>query len=95
MIGINFGGVTEFFNEENGFACDWVLEPGEGIYKTMGHYAKPTVASIAEQMRLAFEHRDLIESKAPLASSSAHRFSIANSVDQIIKVLTEFRFLSR
>lgn len=94
VIGINFGGVCEFFNEENGYACPWTLEPGEGIYKTMGHYAKPTVDGLAKCMRLAHSNRDVLAKKSQLASVSARRFTITHSVDCMIDVLREFNFIA-
>lgn len=93
VIGIAFGGVCEFFNEENGYACDWKLEPGEGIYKTMGHYAKPTVEGLAKQMLDAYQNRKEVKRKGILAAKSASRFTIANSADKIIEVLKEFKLL--
>lgn len=93
VIGINFGGVTAFFNEDNGYACDWTLEPGEGIYETMGHYAKPTVKSMADCMRWAFEDRVTLNRKVNLSAASARRFTIEHSVDKIIDVLKEFGML--
>ena len=93
VIGINFGGVCEFFNEENGYACDWRLSPGEGIYRTMGHYAKPTVEGLAAKMREAFEDRASIIRKSKLASVSAHRFTIQRSADCVAQVLREFKML--
>lgn len=93
VIGVNFGGVTEFFNEENGYACDWVFAAADGFYKTMGHFAKPLVRSMAEHMRKAYEDRYSIERKSALALASARRFSIPNSVNKIISVLNEFKII--
>lgn len=93
VIGINFGGVCEFFNEENGYAVPWTLEPGEGIYQTMGHYAKPTIDGLALGMRLAYEDRATLARKSELASVSARRFTITHSVDCILAVLREFKLI--
>jgi glycosyltransferase involved in cell wall biosynthesis len=93
VIGIAFGGVCEFFNEENGYACDWRLVEGEGIYRTMGHYAKPTVEGLAAQMRLAYEDRRGVKRKGLLAAASARRFTIAHSADRILAALREFKML--
>lgn len=93
VIGVNFGGVTEFFNEDNGYACDWKLIPAEGIYRTMGHYARPSIDSMAEQMRKAYQDRNLLRHKIDLSIASASRFTIAHSVDKIESALTEFSIL--
>lgn len=93
VVGIDFGGVCEFFNEENGYACDWTLEPGEGIYKSMGHYARPSIESIAAQMRLAYDDRHEVARKSALAIRSARRFSVEHSTDKILATLREFGFL--
>ena len=93
VIGVKFGGVAEFFDEVNGFPVDWTLTPGEGVYKTMGHYAKPSVESMAHQMRRCYEDRNLVTQKGKLAYQSASRFTISNSANQILAILKEFKII--
>jgi glycosyltransferase involved in cell wall biosynthesis len=92
VIGINFGGVAEFFSYENGYPCEFTLVPGEGIYRSMGVYGKPSVISMAEQMRRAFENRKELKEKSILAAKSARRFTLNHSATKLISVLKEFRF---
>lgn len=93
VIGVNFGGVCEFFNEANGFPVDWKLVAGSGMYKGMGHYAEPSIDSMASQMRRCYEDRELVRSKGKLSSASASRFTIGHSADRILAVLREFEFI--
>lgn len=93
VIGINFGGVAEFFNPSNGYPVSWKLVPSEGVYRGVGEYAKPDVQSMAEQMRLAVSNNAEMVQKSILSAKEAHRFTIQNSVDEIVKVLIEFGFL--
>lgn len=93
VIGVDFGGVSEFFNEENGYAVDWTLAPADGIYASMGHYAKPDIDSMAEQMRRAFKDRELLAHKSEVARSSARRFSMERSVTGLLRVMAEFKLI--
>lgn len=93
VIGVNFGGVCEFFNEANGYPVDWRLVPSTGMYHGMGHYAEPSIDSMAKQMRCCYEDRKTVKSKGILASESASRFTIGNSANRIVSVLKEFDFL--
>lgn len=93
VIGIDFGGVCEFFSHENGYAAAWTMEPAEGLYSGMGHYAKPTVQGLATPMQEAFEDRDRLAMKSGLASARARHFTIANSLDCIEAILREFKYL--
>lgn len=90
LIGVNFGGVCEFFNEDNGYAVDWTMTPGEGVYETMGHYATPNFDSLVDQMRAVYLDRETLAQKIPLAVESAHRFTVQHSVDRILAALREF-----
>lgn len=93
VIGINFGGVCEFFNTNNGYPVSYKLVPSEGVYRGIGEYAKPDISSMAEQMRRAFSQNSELVQKSILAAEQSHRFTIQNSADGIIKVLTEFGIL--
>lgn len=90
VIGANFGGVCEFFNEENGYPCAWNLIPGEGVYESMGHYAGISIPSMAAQMRRAFENCDELARKSKLSIQYGHRFTVANTLNHILEILREF-----
>ena len=94
VIGVNFGGVCEFFSRENGYAIPWTLEPSEGVYSGLGHYAKPTISGIAACMQEAFEDRTGVALKGKLSADYARRFTIANSLDSIESILREFKYLA-
>lgn len=94
VISVDFGGVSEFFSHENGYAVDWRLTPAEGIYETMGHYAKPSVESMAEQMRRVYSNRKELAFKADLAAQSARRFTLERSAKTLVSIFHEFNFLS-
>lgn len=91
VIGVNFGGVSEFFNGENGYAVDWTLTPADGIYASMGHYARPNVDSMAAQMLSAFRDRPALKIKSAMAQSAARRFTMERSVDGLLRVMSEFK----
>lgn len=92
VIGIDFGGVSEFFSWENGYSVDYTLVPAEGIYATMGVYAKPSIDSMAAQMRRAYGDRKELLEKSVLAAKSARRFTIEHSVQTLLKILKELKF---
>jgi len=93
VVGVHFGGVTEFFNPVNGYAVDYRLTPGQGVYNGLGVYALPELESMAAQMRLAYENRELLGMKSVLARQSARAFTMENSAHRLLAVLREFRFL--
>lgn len=92
VIGVDFGGVCEFFSRENGYAVEFVLVPAEGIYKSMGVYAKPDAQSMANQMRRAYENRVELQRKSEMAAASAREFTVERSAKTMIDILREFSF---
>lgn len=88
VIGVAFGGVTEFWNSSNGYPVEFELAQGAGPYVNCGHYAKPDVDSMAEQMILARTNSKLLEEKSYL-STRASRFSIQNSANVLLSVLSK------
>lgn len=92
IVSVDFGGVAEFFSNENGYAVDFTLVPAEGIYSGMGIYAKPSVDSMAEQMIRAYKNRKEFQEKSDMAAKSARRFTINSSTQTLIKILKEFNF---
>jgi glycosyltransferase involved in cell wall biosynthesis len=93
IISINCGGVTEFFSEENGYPINHTTVTAEGVYTGMGYYFRPEVASMAAQMRRAYENRKEIVSKGLLASKSARRFSIEHSAKTLVSIFKEFKLI--
>jgi glycosyltransferase involved in cell wall biosynthesis len=93
VVGVHFSGVTEFFNPVNGYAVDYQLAPGQGVYNGLGVYALPEIESMAAQMRLAYENRELLGMKSVLARQSARAFTMENSARRLLAVLREFKFL--
>jgi glycosyltransferase involved in cell wall biosynthesis len=92
VIGVNFGGVAEFFSWENGYPVDFKLVPAQGIYESMGVYAQPSVASMARQMRRAYEDRMELQEKSLLSAKSARRFTLEHSAKTMISILKEYGF---
>jgi glycosyltransferase involved in cell wall biosynthesis len=90
VIGVDFGGVCEFFSRENGYAVGFTLVPAEGIYESMGVYAKPLVESMAAQMRKAYENRVELQNKSEMAAASAREFTVERSANTLIEILREF-----
>lgn len=93
VIGVAFGGVTEFWTRENGYAVEFDMVKGEGPYRGLGHYARPTVESMAEQMRRAFEDYTELGTKATLARMSAEQFDIATTASRIVQQLRRDSYL--
>lgn len=93
VISANFGGVTEFWNDTNGYPVRYNLRAAEGVYEGKGCYADIDVNSLAAQMRLAYSDRSLLEQKSHLSAQSARRFTIQHCVDRFIEVMREFSYL--
>jgi Glycosyltransferase len=92
VIGVDFGGVCEFFSHENGYVVDFRMVPAEGIYTSMGQYPKPLMSSMATQMRRAYENRDELSKKSEMAAASARRFTLERCAKQTVEYLKEFGF---
>jgi hypothetical protein len=63
------------------------------VYNGLGVYALPEIESMAAQMRLAYENRELLGMKSVLARQSARAFTMENSAQRLLSVLREFKFL--
>lgn len=93
VIGVNFGGVTEFWNPTNGYAVDYELVPGDGPYLGHGYYAGPDIKSMSEQMRRAFEDRRELQAKSSLAIRDSHIHTTRKSAERLIRILQTHDFL--
>lgn len=95
VIGVNFGGITEFWNPTNGYAVDYDIAEGQGVYKGNGSYAWPRVESMAEQMIMASmkPHGKTHLEKGLSSAFSAQQFPSSNMAEKLVKLLKELRYI--
>lgn len=92
VICCDFGGVSEYFSDSVGFPVDYELvEPHNGHYET-GLWAEPSLASLVEQMRYAYEHRDEAKRKGEQGHARVSRFTWRECVNRLNAVLRKTRF---
>jgi glycosyltransferase involved in cell wall biosynthesis len=93
-IGVNFGGVMEFFNTSNGYAVGYQLGKATGYYDKNGDWPILDVDSMADQMMRAYSDRGELSRKSQASRASALEFPISRMTQALIKVLHEFQFIS-
>lgn len=93
VIGVNFGGITEFWNPTNGYAVDYEMIEGEGPYAGNGRYAQPDVESMAVQMKKAWRDRDTLIEKGKLSQIAAKRFTSERMAIRFVQVLRRLELI--
>lgn len=90
VITVNFGGVTEFFRSDLGYAVDYKLEQASGHYAGCGHWALPDFEHVEHLMRRVYENPMEAETKGFLASQHVAPLSWEHSNGKLAEVLHEF-----
>lgn len=90
VIGVDYGGVTEFFGRHNGIPVSWKLKPAEGFYKGCGDWAVPDDDSVIEKMRWAHNHPSDCERIGAAAYESVSHLTWKNHGEKLISTLKEF-----
>lgn len=99
VLGVNFGGITEFWNPSNGYAVQYDIREGEGVYAGNGCYAWPRVESMAEEMLMAkmgFDKRktsSTFQNKSLLSCFAAQQFPSSNMAAKLVKMLKEQNYI--
>lgn len=92
VICCDFGGVTDYFSDSVGYPVDYdLVEPHNGHYES-GLWAEPSLASLVEQMRRAYEDRDELRRKGELAARRALGFTWEQGVRKLEVVLKKTHF---
>jgi glycosyltransferase involved in cell wall biosynthesis len=88
VLSTNFGGMTDYINEENGWliggsmiAVDW-----DTMYEGV-KWQLPNIAELRRKMRYVFEHRDEAKAKGIKALETAKEWTWKNSAEIAIKEL--------
>ncbi|MHB8522383.1 MAG: glycosyltransferase family protein [Limisphaerales bacterium] len=90
VIGVNYGGVREFWSPANGYEVAYTVGPGDGIYAGHGNYAHVSVTSIRAAMRRAYVDRQTLLAKGDLAAAAAALLTLDRSALALLAVLREF-----
>lgn len=93
VIGVNFGGITEFWNPTNGYAVEYNIHEGTGVYKGNGCFAWPKVESMAQAMMAAFKDAEALKEKSKLSFESVKAFTSRNMAEKLVKLLKELRYI--
>jgi len=90
VITTNFGGQTDFVNNENGWLIDYTLENVKGDLMYEGiKWAVPDMIHLRKCMREAYENRDITRAKGLKALTDIQNFTWQNSSKTAIKHLEE------
>lgn len=89
VIACSFGGLREFFNDEVGYCVDYELREADERYEGLGLWAIPSVKSMAEQMRRAYEDRKELDDKSKKASQKALQYTWLRSNQRLENILEQ------
>ena len=85
----NFGGQTDFCNEENGWSLGYSLKPATGgwLYEQC-KWGVPEVQDLRGRLRYCFEHQDEVKKKGKKAQYDAKNWTWKKSAEKVVKVLS-------
>jgi len=91
-IQTNFGGQTDFVNNENGWLVDYELQEvkHDPMYEGVS-WAKPNLNDLKRVMRQCFNNKDLVVKKAELAHQEAQKWTWRNSAKKAISALDKLK----
>lgn len=87
VIGPLWGGVTEFFSADNGYAVEYRLVPGRGHWLGCGLVADVSLDDMVRKMREVYHDRATLEAKAVLAHPAAAAWPIARTAKRLLEVM--------
>lgn len=90
VIGVNFGGVAEFFGPHNGYAVEHKLVPAVAHYRGCGHWAEPDELGMIYWMQWIRDDRADACEKGMIASENVSRLTWENHSFELAGVLKEF-----
>jgi glycosyltransferase involved in cell wall biosynthesis len=93
LIGVKFGGVTEFFSEEMGYTVDFRLVPADGFYSGCGFWADPDEEHLIELMRQVYADRANASERGRRGAESVGGHSWAKSNYLLVENIKEIGFL--
>jgi len=90
VIATDFGGQTDFVNEENGWLIPYKLEEVKNELAYEGiKWATPNNAELRKAMRRAFENREEVAAKALKAREKAEEYTWRKAAQKLTKALEE------
>lgn len=91
-IGTNFGGNTEFMNNENSFLLDYHLTPVSNmpwkLYNGKSMWAEPSIGQLQEYMRYIYKNYSVAQDKAARAKIDVQKYSWENIGKKIVEELS-------
>jgi len=90
VITTNFGGQTDFVNEENGWLIDYELKhhSNESMYEET-KWAIPNIDHLQKIMREIYENQDSIKDKSKKAIEKSKEITWRNTAKKVIKIIEE------
>jgi hypothetical protein len=103
VIAASFGGLTEFFNDLNGYSITFELVKPKKCFNEIGLWAEPNMDSLVEQMRQVYCNRDEAVRKGNIAHVCVENFTWEHSNRRLEDILfahplreaPDFRFSKR
>lgn len=75
VISVNFGGITEFFDDQVGFPVDFRMAKADGHYEGGGLQADPDFDSLVGQLQVVYDGGTTVDEKAIRAATRGAQFS--------------------
>ena len=97
IITTNFGGITEWLNEDNSFPIDYTMTRVPEMnwnpwYANYQSWANPSLKSTKRLMRLCFSKKDSLSHKQRALSEIIDKFTITSCSTNVEKILSKNRF---
>jgi glycosyltransferase involved in cell wall biosynthesis len=87
VITTNFGGQTDFVNEDNGFLIGYDLEEIKHEVQYEGcSWATPKIDEIRRVMRECYNHPDYVRAKGEIALETSQNYSWEKTANEFIKL---------
>lgn len=87
VIACKYGGVAEYFDSAVGLETSFGYQPAQDMYFEHGHWAEPSVDSLAENMLYAYSHQGEMYRLGENGSNRAKMFTLENTMKKLVPIL--------
>ena len=87
VIACKYSAMAEYFDSQVGLETEYTHELAHEMYHNMGHWANPSIDSLAENMLYAYRNNEEMLMKGVRGSSRALDFTLERTMSKLVPIL--------